>query len=175
MRVIFALLDPDPIRIRYRSTTLVSGVLHQHTRNNWELKMASSGTCLVVISDEEVGVDHLVEEGLHQVLPRPQLQQRDGNPCQIQTLWFWCICERTRIKKSFADPSLIVFSSVLIQSGQWIRKRTRIQNPDPDPEGQKWPTKIRGKNKKFHFLQFWMLSFEAASSVAWMSFMEAWG
>jgi hypothetical protein len=63
-------------------------VLHQLTRNNSELGMASSGTYLVVISDEEVGVDHLVEEGLHQVLPRSQLQQRNGNPCQYKRPYF---------------------------------------------------------------------------------------
>ena len=32
---------------------------------------------VVVVGDEQEGVDHLVEEGLHQVLPRAQLQQWD--------------------------------------------------------------------------------------------------
>jgi hypothetical protein len=30
---------------------------------------------------------------------------------------------------------------IRIQSAQWIRIRTRIRNPDPDPGGQKLPTK----------------------------------
>ncbi len=31
---------------------------------------------------------------------------------------------------------------IRIQSGQWIRLRIHIQNPDPDPGGQKLPTKV---------------------------------
>jgi hypothetical protein len=52
---------------------------------------------------------------------------------------------------------------IRIHSGQWIR----IRNLDPDPGGQKWPTKVE-KIKKFNVL-FWALK---ASSVAMKSFME---
>ncbi len=44
----------------------------------------------------------------------------------------------------------------------WIR--IRIQIADPDPGGQKWPTKIE---KKYRIFMFW------SASVAWASFMEA--
>jgi hypothetical protein len=42
---------------------------------------------------------------------------------------------------------------IRIQSGQWIR--IRIRNPDSDPGGQKWPTKV----EKIHVLKCWMASF----------------
>ncbi len=44
---------------------------------------------------------------------------------------------------------------IRIQSGQWIRIRIRIWNPDPDPGGQKLPTKVE-KNWMF-FLESWRL------------------
>ena len=34
---------------------------------------------IIVVRDEEEGVNHLVQEGLHQVLPGPQLEQGDGD------------------------------------------------------------------------------------------------
>ncbi len=58
-----------------------------------------------------------------------------------------------------AAPSIFVSVShpywIRIQSRQWIR----IRNPDPDPGGHKWPTKVE-KLKKFHVLKCWMFSFE---------------
>jgi hypothetical protein len=45
-----------------------------------------------------------------------------------------------------ADPDWI-----RIQSGQWIR----IRNLDPDPGGQKWPTKVE-KFLEVHVLKCWM-------------------
>jgi hypothetical protein len=57
---------------------------------------------------------------------------------------------------------------IRIQSGQWIRIM------DPDPGGQKWPTKVEKKFKRscFEVLDglFWELK---ASSVTWTFFMEA--
>ncbi len=55
---------------------------------------------------------------------------------------------------------------------QWIR--IRIRNPDPDPCGQKWPTKV-GKNLKLSCFEvldvhLWELK---AFSVTWTCFMEA--
>ncbi len=47
---------------------------------------------------------------------------------------------------------------IRIQSGQWIR--IRIWNPDPDPGGHKWPTKVNFFKKKFHVLKCWMFSYE---------------
>jgi hypothetical protein len=41
------------------------------------------------------------------------------------------------IKISVSDPDPYW---IRIQSGQWIR--IRIRNPDPDPGGQKLPTKV---------------------------------
>ncbi len=61
---------------------------------------------------------------------------------------------------------LLVYSRVpdpewiRIQSGQWIRIRIRFRNPDPDPGGQKLPTKVE---KKIHVLKCWMTSFERQS------------
>ncbi len=57
---------------------------------------------------------------------------------------------------------------IRIQSGQWI--------PDPDPGGQKWPTKIE-KNYEISYFEvlnvlFWGLK---ASPVAWTSFVDAKG
>jgi hypothetical protein len=43
-----------------------------------------------------------------------------------------------------ADPDWI-----RIQSGQWIR--IRIRNPDPDPGGQKLPTKVEKNSKSSCF------------------------
>ncbi len=64
-----------------------------------------------------------------------------------------------------ADPDWI-----RIQSGQWIR----IRNPDPDPGGQKWPTKgeFFYLSSCFELLDglFWELK---ASSVTWTFFVEA--
>jgi hypothetical protein len=34
-------------------------------------------------------------------------------------------------------------------------------DPDPDPGGQKWPTKVEKKFKKLHVLKCWMASFES--------------
>ncbi len=45
---------------------------------------------------------------------------------------------------------------IRIQSGQWIR--IRFRNPDPDPGGQKWPTKV----EKIHVLKCWMAFLWAA-------------
>ncbi len=61
---------------------------------------------------------------------------------------------------------------IRVLSGQCIR----IRNPDPDPGGQKWPTKI-GKNLESSCLEvldvlFWGLK---SSPVAWTSFTEAHG
>jgi hypothetical protein len=51
----------------------------------------------------------------------------------------------------------------------------RISNPDPDPRGQKCPTKMKTV-EKFHVLKCWMFSLEGlkASPVAvfWTSYME---
>ncbi len=52
------------------------------------------------------------------------------------------------VKTRVADPDWI-----RIQSGLWIR----IRNPDPDPGGQKWTTKVE-KNCKS---SCWMASFES--------------
>jgi hypothetical protein len=41
-----------------------------------------------------------------------------------------------------------------------IRIWITIQNTDPDPGGQKWPTKIEKKVKNFQVLKCWMFSFE---------------
>ena len=35
---------------------------------------------IIVVCDKKVGVDHLMEQGLDQILPRPQLQQGNRNP-----------------------------------------------------------------------------------------------
>ena len=35
---------------------------------------------VIVVGDEEEGVDHLVQQRLHQVLPGPEFQERDGDP-----------------------------------------------------------------------------------------------
>ncbi len=35
----------------------------------------------------------------------------------------------------------------------------QVKDPDPDPGGQKGPTKIE-KSKKFHVLKCWMFTFE---------------
>ncbi len=43
----------------------------------------------------------------------------------------------TSVYSSVSDPDWI-----LIQSGQWIRIWIRIRNPDPDPGGQNWRTKM---------------------------------
>jgi hypothetical protein len=48
---------------------------------------------------------------------------------------------------------------IRIQSGHWIRIRFRIRNPDPDPGGQKLPTKVE-KIKTFHVLKWCMFFFE---------------
>jgi hypothetical protein len=70
-------------------------------------------------------------------------------------------------KSRVADPDWI-----RIQSGQWIR--IRIRYPDPDPGGQKWPTKSRKifNNSWFEVLDglFWELK---APSVTLTYFMEA--
>ena len=47
-----------------------------------------------------------------------------------------------RFRVSDPDPDWI-----RIQSGQWIRIRIRNPDSDPDPGGQKWPTKV----EKFMF------------------------
>jgi len=44
---------------------------------------------------------------------------------------------------------------IRIQSDHWIRIRIRNLNTDPDPGGQKWPTKV----EKIHVLKCWMASF----------------
>ncbi len=46
---------------------------------------------------------------------------------------------------------------IRIQWGPWIR--TRIRNPDPDPGGQKWPTKIEKKLKNIIFQKFQLYFF----------------
>ncbi len=48
---------------------------------------------------------------------------------------------------------------IRIQSGHWVR----IRNPDPDPGGQKWPTKVE-KIIKVH----------VHVSKCWMAFFEIW-
>ncbi len=58
------------------------------------------------------------------------------------------------VKVRVLDPDWI-----RIKSGQWIRIRNRIRNPDPDRGDQKWPTKV--EKKKFHVLKCWMYSFES--------------
>ncbi len=45
------------------------------------------------------------------------------------------VCPNT-VPSRVGDPDA---DWIRIQSGQWIR--IRIRNPDPDPGGQKWPTK----------------------------------
>ena len=75
------------------------------------------------------------------------------------------------LKLSFAisvsdpDPDWI-----RIQSGQWIR----IRNPDPEPGGQKWPTKVEifFKSSCFEVLDGLFCELQA-SSVTWTCFMEA--
>ncbi len=61
---------------------------------------------------------------------------------------------------------------IRIQSGQWIR--IRIWSPDPDPGGQKWPTKVEKKLRNFMVgvldVLFWELN---ASFVTWTSFVKA--
>jgi hypothetical protein len=44
---------------------------------------------------------------------------------------------------------------IRIQSDHWIRIRIRNLNTDPDPGGQKLPTKV----EKIHVLKCWMASF----------------
>ncbi len=39
----------------------------------------------------------------------------------------------------------------------WIRIRFQIADPDLDPGGQKWPTKIE-KVQNFHVFKYWMFS-----------------
>jgi hypothetical protein len=58
-------------------------------------------------------------------------------------------CDVTRV----ADPDP---DWIRIQSGQWIR----ILNPDPDPGGQKLPTKV-DFFLKVHVLKCWMASLES--------------
>jgi hypothetical protein len=48
---------------------------------------------------------------------------------------------------------------IRIQSGQWIRIRIWIRNPDPDPGGQKSPTK-NGKNLDIEFFEVLNILFE---------------
>jgi hypothetical protein len=71
--------------------------------------------------------------------------------------------ERSMQGCGLADPDWI-----RIQLGQWIRIR------NPDPGGQKWPTKVEKKISCFEVLDvlFWELK---ASSVTWMFFMEVYG
>jgi hypothetical protein len=53
------------------------------------------------------------------------------------------------------------FGSGFIQvSGSVSGFGIRIRNPDPDPRGQKLPTKVE-KIKKVHVLKCWMFSFES--------------
>ncbi len=58
----------------------------------------------------------------------------------------------------------------------WIRIRIRIPYADPDPGGQKWPTKTEKSDEISCFelldVLFWELE---ASPVAWPSFIEAQG
>ncbi len=94
-----------------------------------------------------------------------------GQDCTEKAEWL--------LWSQMALASLVVISArvsdpdpdwIRIQSGQWIR----IRNRDPDPGGQKWPTKVEkiGKSSCFDVLDgiFWELK---ASSVTWTYFMEA--
>jgi hypothetical protein len=56
---------------------------------------------------------------------------------------------RTYVLPSVADPDSALVLGRL--------------NPDRDPGGQKWPTNIEKKVKKFHVLKCWMFSFEGWS------------
>jgi hypothetical protein len=75
--------------------------------------------------------------------------------------------QNVRTSVSVSDPDLF-----RILSGQLIR--IRIRNQDPNPGGQKLPTKL-GKNYDilcFEVLDVLFLALKA-SSVTWKSFMEA--
>jgi hypothetical protein len=62
---------------------------------------------------------------------------------------------------------------IRIQSGQCIRIRLCIRNPDPDPGGQKWLKKVE-KIKKISCFEVLDVLFGElkASFVTWSSFME---
>jgi hypothetical protein len=88
----------------------------------------------------------------------------DGTACWI-SVEVWHLVSRV----SDPDPD-----GIRIQSGQWIRIRIHILNPDPDPGGQKWPTKLE-KNQEVSCFQVLDVLFGElkTSSVTWTSFMEA--
>ena len=75
-----------------------------------------------------------------------------------RTFWIPTGCRWTRLVN--IRHFLAVFR-IRIQSGQWIRIRTRNLNPDPDP-GEEGKNNLQ-KYKiilKFYVLKFWMFSFE---------------
>ncbi len=61
----------------------------------------------------------------------------EGNGKEIAQCWLFYICI-FNFSKKFKDTASV--SDPDSDPGQWIRIRIRIQ--DPDPGGQKWPTKI---------------------------------
>ncbi len=77
---------------------------------------------------------------------------------RVDLIWWklkkWAVHTLTRLFERwhhyFSEnlPGFALFCRVVdpdwirVQWGPWIRIRTRIANPDPDPGGQKWPTKI---------------------------------
>ncbi len=75
----------------------------------------------------------------------------------------WSSKKSIKARVSDPDPDWI-----RIQTGQWIR------NPDPDPGGQKWPTKVEFffESSCFEVLDGLFCELQA-SSVTWTYFMEA--
>ncbi len=95
-----------------------------------------------------------------------KLQQINEKEKQLIILELVC-CKISSV--SDPDPDLYW---IQIQSGQWIR--IRIRNPDLDPEGPKWPTKVEKNLELSCFEVLDVLIWELkASSVTWTSFMEA--
>ena len=63
---------------------------------------------------------------------------------------FWSLKPWIRIGSGSVSGSVLASIRIL-----WIRIRIRNLNTDPDPGGQKWPTKV----EKIHVLKCWMASF----------------
>ncbi len=78
-----------------------------------------------------------------------------GGTCVLQCCWSVYLVESGTFWQGFGSGS----AWIRINLSCWIRIRIRNLNADPDPGGQKWPTKIE-KRQNFHVLKCLMFSFE---------------
>ncbi len=90
----------------------------------------------------------------------------DKNGC-LKLPWFYILS--LKVKKMCAYLETVLWIRIRIQIRMDLHWSGRL---DPDPSGQKWPTK---KWEKCFVLKCCMFSFEDCSPVAWSFFLEAWG